>query len=171
MIKKKSNCVRNFLILFHRVNSSYARVVPSYHVYLLSRLVVPVSEKLSSTFRKPGWKKIVSFGSRTWVPISLVWPNEGLGCPVYYAYQALCVQFCFGFNLLLSTAYFCVPLYRIFIDNSFRFCIKLFTYFGLNYCTWTCFTLAYLGTMALIWPSFCFIKFTNLCEWNYLQRV
>ena len=118
-----------------------------------------------------GGKKLVTFGSRTWVPISLVWPNEGLGCPVYYAYQALCVQFCFGFNLLLSTAYFCVPLYRIFIDNSFRFCIKLFTYFGLNYCTWTCFTLAYLGTMALIWPSFCFIKFTNLCEWNYLQRV
>ena len=64
LIKKKSNCVRNFLILFHRVNSSYARVLPSYHVYLLSRLVVLVSEKLSSIFRKPGWKKI----SNIWFP-------------------------------------------------------------------------------------------------------
>ena len=74
--------------------------------------------------------------------------------------------FCFGFNLLLSRACFCVPLHRIFISNSFCFCIKwcLFTYFSFNFCVWTCFTLAYLRTMVLIWPSFYFIKLSNLCE-------
>ena len=56
----------------------------------------------------------------------------------------------------------------VFVDALNR---VLFTYFSSNYCVWACFTLAYLRTMALIWSSFCFIKFMNLCEWNSLQRV
>ena len=133
LIKKKSNCVLNFLILFHRVNSSYASMLSSYHVYVFSRLVVPASENLSSIFRNPGGNNLlVTFGSCTRVSISLVWLNEGLDCPVYYAYQAFCVYFSFDFNLLLSRTYFCVPFHWIFIGNSFRLCIKLclFTYFS-----------------------------------------
>ena len=76
------------------------------------------------------------------------------------------VYFYFGFSDLLSRAYFWVPLRCIFIGNSFRFCIKLclFAYFSLNYYVWASFTLAYFRTLALVWPSFCFIKFSSLCK-------
>ena len=69
--------------------------------------------------------------------------------------QALCVYFCFNFNLLLSRAYFCVTLHRIYIANSSGFYIPLclFTCFSFSITVWTCFTLTYLHSIALIWPS------------------
>ena len=44
------------LFLFHQVSLSYARVLPSYHIYLLSRLELPASERLSSICKRSGWK-------------------------------------------------------------------------------------------------------------------
>ena len=78
------------------------------------------------------------------------------------------VYFCFGFNLLPSRACFWVPLHCIFIGISFRFWIKLclFTYFRLNYCVWTCFTLPYFRTLAFIWLSFCFLLSFRICVFS-----
>ena len=47
------------LFLFHQVSFLYARVIPSYHIYLQSiRLVVPASEGLSSIYFKDLDEKI-----------------------------------------------------------------------------------------------------------------
>ena len=48
------------LFLFHQVSFSYARVLPSYHIYLLDRLVVPASVELSSICRRSLGKLITT---------------------------------------------------------------------------------------------------------------
>ena len=42
----------------------------------------------------------------------------------------------------------------------------LFTYFRLNYCVWTCFTLPYFRTLAFIWLSFCFLSSFRICVFS-----
>ena len=48
------------LFLFHQVSFSYARVLLSYHIYLLNRLVVPASVELSSICKRSLGKLITS---------------------------------------------------------------------------------------------------------------
>ena len=48
------------LFLLHQVSFSYARVLPSYHIYLLNRLVVLASVELSSICKRSLGKLITS---------------------------------------------------------------------------------------------------------------
>ena len=51
------------LFLFHRVSFSCARVLPSYHIYLLTRLVVAESKKLPCSIQL--WVKTIASSTRS----------------------------------------------------------------------------------------------------------
>ena len=81
--------------------------------------------------------RILKPSANIWVPtpgsFSLIWPNGGLGCPIYYILSGLaCVYFCFSFqpspHLVIPLFYASLQVYcEVLISglNSVSACVLL----------------------------------------------